>query len=312
MRNVKRANAFLWAFNALLGAGIVVFAVNFLILPQEDFLAGFDPDAPGDARPAAVVAQAQNDQALKGLRNPIEKQTAQAPAQVLSSFKAGLRGTMCSKDPAGGIAFIRSLARNTELVAYPGEAILFDGKPYDEFTGWKVMEVYKDRAVFSNGREKAELKLETNAASAAGMAAPGGVPGQPGARVNRQGQPYQPGNFKSQKLSATDNREVWGLDPQEMDWIFQNQEAIMDRDIQVAPYAGGGLRLEGVSGGSVGASRGLTAGDIVRDVNGVPLNSLADIKNLANNPSLKSQGTVRITLERAGKPMVLEYRPLGR
>jgi S1-C subfamily serine protease len=72
------------------------------------------------------------------------------------------------------------------------------------------------------------------------------------------------------------------------------------------------VRVESVAAGSVGAARGLMAGDIVRDVNGLPLNSLAELKNMMNNPAMKQSSGLRITVERAGKPLVLEYRPLPR
>jgi S1-C subfamily serine protease len=86
----------------------------------------------------------------------------------------------------------------------------------------------------------------------------------------------------------------------------------MDRDFQVAPYAGGGLRIENVNAGSVGAARGLVAGDVLREVNGQPLNNIADVRQLMSSGQMQKQTGLRLTIERAGKPVVIEYRPLPR
>ena len=86
----------------------------------------------------------------------------------------------------------------------------------------------------------------------------------------------------------------------------------MDSDFQVSPNAGGGVRIEGVAPGSIGAARGMMPGDVVRDINGQALNSIADLRQLMNNPAFKNQNGLRVTVERAGKPVVMEYRPLPR
>ena len=80
----------------------------------------------------------------------------------------------------------------------------------------------------------------------------------------------------------------------------------------MAPFAGGGLRIESVTAGSIGAARGLVAGDVIREVNGQALNNIGDVKTLMSNPTMKSQTGLRLTIERAGKPVVIEYRPLPR
>jgi len=86
----------------------------------------------------------------------------------------------------------------------------------------------------------------------------------------------------------------------------------MDSDFQVSPNAGGGVRLENVTPGTIAAARGLMAGDVVRDVNGQPLNSIQDLRTMLNNPGFRQQTGMRITVERGGRPVVLEYRPLPR
>jgi hypothetical protein len=203
------------------------------------------------------------------------------------------------------------MGRNVELVADMGEPILGpDGKLYEEFRGWVLAELSRDRAVFSNGAQKQVLTLDATSASGTGgaAAAPGGGAG----KTNRVGQPYAMENYKSRLLASAESRQVWGLDPDEIDWAIQNSDHIVDREFQVSPFAGGGLKIDNVGAGTIGSSRGLMAGDIVRDVNGQPLNNLGDIRTLMNNPAMRQQSGLRITVERAGKPFVLEYRPLPR
>lgn len=314
MRNVRIANGLLWVLNGLLGAGIVVFAFQYLIFPQDSgLLRGFDPAAAATARaPERPVPQA-SDEILKRLRNPLEKTMSRDPVpSVASSFRAALTGVMTGDDPSRGVAFLRLTTRNTEFVAFTGEPITCDGKPVDELVGWKLAEVHKDKAVFTNGKDRQVVALESDAKGGAAAGRPAGppAPGGPGTRVQRAGQPYQAESFRTQLLSSDERQQVWAVDPQEMDWLAQNQERVLDQDFQVSPMPGGGLRIESVQGGSIGATRGLSAGDVVKSVNGVPLNSLADLRSLAQNPSLRNQSSVRLTVERAGKVMVLVYQPL--
>ena len=312
MNDVKLLNRILWGVNTLLGAGIVVFSFQYLLFaPDAKYLKDFKQE---DDSPAAPVrAQDNSDGALRTLVNPVEKRVIDTTAKGPGNFKATLKGTLPSeKEPQRGVAFIKSTARNVELVAYVGDEILHEGKPFDEFRGWTLTTVSKDRALFtSKSGQKEELFLDLSPApvpGAPGASAPG--PSAGGRPAARAGQAYQSDQFKSRLLASADSRQVWGMDQDEIEWVSQNAEQIMDRDFQVAPYAGGGLRIENVNAGSVGAARGLVAGDVLREVNGQPLNNIADVRTLMNNPAMKQQTGLRLTIERAGKPVVIEYRPL--
>jgi hypothetical protein len=314
VNDVKILNRVLWGLNTLLGVGIVVFSFQYLLFaPEAKYLKDFKQE---DDAPTVVKGPSDaGDGALRSLTNPVEKRVVDTGAKTASNFKATLKGTLPSeKNPERGVAFIKSQGRNVELVAYMGEEILHEGKPFDEFRGWTLAAVSKDRAVFtSKSGQREELFLDLT---------PTPVPGTPGAAVpgpsaaskpgagNRTGQAYQSDQFKSRLLASADSRQVWGMDQDEIEWVSQNAEQIMDRDFQVAPYAGGGLRIESVNAGSVGAARGLVAGDVLREVNGQPLNNIADVRTLMNNPAMKQQTGMRLTIERAGKPVVIEYRPL--
>ncbi len=309
MRDVKLLNVLLWGLNGLLGAGILAFAWFFLLFPKD---AHSLKKYPWDDEAVVITKPppASDDGIMKSLPNPLEKRSPIEPPTGSNTFPAILKGTLASeKDPKSGVAFIKSKTRNVELVAYVGEEIREGDKPYEEFRGWKLVEVGKSHATFSNGSRQETLTLDLTAS-----APPGAVPGGPaaGARASRIGSAYQSTNFKSQLLSQTENRHVWGLDPDEIEWAMQNQDAIMDQAFQVSPSAAGGIRIDTVQAGSIGAARGLIAGDIIKEVNGQPLGSVADVKTLMTSPAMRAQTGMRITIERAGKPVVVEYRPLPR
>lgn len=305
MRDVRKANWLLWALNLALILGTVAFSFRYLIR-QHRYLADFVPDAAADDRREAPK-QALNDQSLR-MGNPVERRAEEIDRPAAPVFKAQLRGTLPSDDPRIATAFIKAPApKNTELVAYVGEPIVHDGKPFDEYRGWTLQKVSKDRAVFKGpGNLTQELVID----SASGPAGANPVSGKAAGRAAgaRAGQPYVAEQFKSRELTRTDSRVVWQIDPDEVEWAAQNAERLLDNDFRLSPNGGGGLRLESVTAGSIGAARGLVAGDVVRDVNGQPLNNVGDFRALMNNPAFKQASGLRITVERAGRPVVIEYR----
>jgi S1-C subfamily serine protease len=118
--------------------------------------------------------------------------------------------------------------------------------------------------------------------------------------------------YKSRLLAASEGRQIWGIDADEIAWAAANLPQILDRDLQVVPYAGGGLRVDAVAPDSIGAARGLLAGDVLREVDGRPVWGVSDLRPLPDNPNTKTPQSLRLTIERAGKPLLLEYRPLPR
>jgi hypothetical protein len=315
VNDAKLLNRGLWGLNGLIGIGILVFSYQYLLRAADSGLLKdlkLDDDGPS----VVVRTTDPGDGALKTLPNPIEKKIKE-PDSGSPQFKATLKGTLPSeKEPKRAVAFIKSTGRNAELVCYVDEEILQEGKPYEEYRGWTLASVGRDRATFVNRKgEKVELTIDQSMTAAPGSERAGPGPGSAipgGAKTSRIGQAYTSETFKSRLLASADTRQVWGLDQDEIEWAGQNVEQILDRDFQVAPYAGGGLRIENVTAGSIGAARGLVAGDVLREVNGQALNNLTDVKTLMSNPTMKSQTGLRLTIERAGKPVVIEYRPLPR
>lgn len=313
MNDVKLLNRALWGLNVVLGAGIIAFSFQYLLRPSDakEDMQDWNPEIE-TASPPPVVRK-DTDGALMTLVNPVEKPVRGDSAYRDNPFKATLKGTLPSeKDPKSAVAFIRSSGRNADLVAYVGEEIQQEGKPFEEFRGWALESVSKISATFINKKgERVNLTIDQSIAPP--PTGPGGA-GAPGAtgKGARIGQPYTSETYKSRLLASADSRQVWGMDQDEIEWAAQNLQQILDQDMQVSPYAGGGLRIEGVNAGSIGAVRGLLTGDVIREVNGLPLNNINDARTMMNNQGLKSQTGLRLSIDRAGKPMVIEYRPLPR
>ncbi|MGB9148632.1 MAG: type II secretion system protein N [Burkholderiales bacterium] len=74
---------------------------------------------------------------------------------------------------------------------------------------------------------------------------------------------------------------------------------------KLSPATGGGMLLEDVPPGSLAERLGLTQGDVVRQINGQPVNTMADLSRLY----AQFATTASITLDgsRGGKPLNLSY-----
>jgi hypothetical protein len=288
---VKRTRRLLWSVNALLAVSILAFGARTLAFPPKiDRLTDIDPRW-ADATPRAALPPPPNEEALRTLRNPLrppEGPTAPVRPPI------ALKGALPAEGSNRGAVFIK--VGSTETIALPGERILKDGRPFPEFAGWRLAEVWKDRAVFTNpSGERIEVAMDSAHESAA---------------ISRSaGDPYRPDLYRSRRIAFSEGREIWSIDEREVDWVGRNAETILDRELQLSLHAGGGVRLERLEAGSIGTARGFQPGDVVREINGRPINSLADLRLLfASAP----RNGFQLTLDRAGRPLVLEYRPLPR
>lgn len=310
MIDVKLLNRTLWGINLLLGAGLVAFSFHFLVRAQDprEFMRDFTPD--NDAPLPPVKPTDIDEGVLMMLSNPILRAEESNP-EVRGTLKASLKGTLPNeKNPRNAVAFLRSPIRNLELVAYVGEQVQQEGKPFDDTRGWMLESVSMGRASFVNrNNERVTLSIDqTLTPPPTGTSA---APQSTG-RNARMGQPYTSEAFKSRLLAQAGGQQVWGIDRDEIDWAAQNIQQILERDLQLSPYAGVGLRIEGITPRSIGALRGLLAGDVLKEVNGQSLNSMSDLQTMLSHQSLNSQAGLRLTIDRAGAPVMIEYRPLPR
>lgn len=285
------ARRLLWSLNGVLAAAILIFTARYLAYPPKvDRLTGVDPRW-SDATPQAALPPPPNEDALRTLRNPLQPSGGPTPASRPSMT---LKGALPTGESGRAAVFIKVGAMET--LARLGEGILKDGRPVQEFAGWRLTDVWKDRAVFTNLLgERFEIAIDSTDESAT-------LP-------IRGGEAYDPGLYRSRRLASSEGKEIWAIDELEIGWAGRHAESILDREIQLSLHAGGGLRIDRLEAGSIGTARGLQAGDVVREIDGRPLRSLADLRSiLAASP----RHVLQLTLERAGRTLVLEYRPTNR
>jgi hypothetical protein len=294
---IKTVNRALWGLNVLLAAALVAFCGRYLVAPAKiDRLSDLDLSAaaPSPPRPAP---EPPSEEALIHLQNPLQKPAGPKPPPL----DAVLKGALPASHSGNATAFIHSNVGHRETIARMGEPILRNGRPAPEFEGWLLSDLGKDFAVFTN-RQGDHVALEIESLRTSDPDADLRPP-------SPLGEPYRPEMYQSRRLAFTDNREIWGIDDRELDWAAQNLRRSLDRDIQISPGAGGGLRIDFLSPDSMPAARGMKLGDVLREVNGRPISSLGDLQAILSSPT---KTVVRLTLDRAGKPLVIEYRPLPR
>jgi hypothetical protein len=283
--------------NALLATALLAFTGRYLVAPARvDPLRDLDLSAaaPSPPRPAP---EAPSEKALIQLPNPLQKSPKPKPPPL----DAILMGALPASHSGNATAFLHSNAGHRETIARMGEPILRNGKADPEFEGWLLSDLGKDFAVFTNRHgERVALEIEALGTS---DREPDRRPPAP------LGEPYRPETYRSRRLAFTDNREIWGIDEKELDWAAQNLRRSLDRDVQISLGAGGGLRIDALSPDSMPAARGVRPGDILREVNGRPISSLGDLQAILSNPP---KSGLQLGLDRAGKSLVIEYRPLPR
>jgi hypothetical protein len=140
----------LWAVNGLLGLGIVAFALTPLVFPTSvNRLSDIDPTAAPPSPPRKPGDQ-PNEQALITLRNPLRpggEERTRRPDPTIS-----LHGALPTRDGVEGVAFIRT-AEDVSRVVPIGE----------EIQGWRLAELWKDRALFTDGNGRVmDLDLASN------------------------------------------------------------------------------------------------------------------------------------------------------
>lgn len=121
---------------------------------------------------------------------------------------------------------------------------------------------------------------------------------------------YDASSYNSRMLASSSNRQIWGVDPDEITWFMEHLNRIADTECKVRPHPGGGLKILEITPGSIWSARGLLAGDVVKNVNGKGIKSLDDVNQLRDNPTVYRRSTLSLMIERAGKPLLIEYRPI--
>ncbi len=105
---------------------------------------------------------------------------------------------------------------------------------------------------------------------------------------------------------------IWQLSAEERDRIKEGARDILE-EVEVSSYMNertkraDGMKVESIQESSLLRQRGLQEGDLVKKVNGTPVNSKTDVVNYVRDNQDHLQ-VVRVEIERKGKTMTLEYR----
>jgi general secretion pathway protein C len=156
--------------------------------------------------------------------------------------------------------------------------------------GAKLHAVYADRVVLSrNGRYEGLILKESGAALAPGAI----VSGAPRA-ANLGGIVRGSGN------QFTVNRESMLQQMQRPEFLSQ---------AMVVPNAGGGFLVREIQAGGLYEKLGVRVGDVIRSVNGQPINTMDDVMKIYQQlGGLQNASNVSIEVTRAGRSENLNYR----
>jgi general secretion pathway protein C len=105
-------------------------------------------------------------------------------------------------------------------------------------------------------------------------------------------------------VAATGNN-VYSLSRTELNNVLQDPRQ-MNYLGRIGMHPNGGVRLEQAPGGSLPSKLGLKEGDVIKNVNGQPVNSPGDLARLYQQFATLSQ--IRAEVIRGGAPMLLTYQ----
>ena len=297
MQQVKLFNFLLWGFNVLLGAGITLFAVVFLLIqrPLENVDPGEEEEGTGPPpRPPLDFAL------LRGLPNPVVKGMMDTGrSTVVGDFNPEYLGGW------GDTVFIKLGGKDT--LAEVQKPIAYVNDQGDEVVigGWQLISFDENTATFSDGaRQHVARRKEEGGGGEIGGATSGRR------RTDQAGKEYDPNKYTTRLRpgSAEAGRPVYEVDPEEAAWAQQNADAVLANDVQLSVYGGGGLQVTSVNPGSIAEARGIKGQDVIRSVNGAQVMGLADLKKIQTQMAASKTTTMTLELERAGRIVYIEYR----
>lgn len=240
---------------------------------------------------------------LKPVQAPSTAMTALAPSAPVLDVQPLLTSGLFGTAEEGGVSNVPISSLNLVLagvVAAGGESyalISVDGQPQepfaigDEVTAGAVLDsVFPDRVILMRAGVAESLLLE-------GLAAPLDVAAPPQAAAAAAGSERyaeivrnSPNQFYVPRSLVNDQLKK----PQEL-----LTQALM------VPNAGGGYAVHEVQAGGAFEKLGLQVGDVVRSINGQPLNSVNDAMRMYQQ--LRFLRDVRLEVVRGGQSETLQY-----
>lgn len=228
--------------------------------------------APGAAPAAAPATLATSSEAARRL-------FGEAPAATtVPSSNAGIRlkGVYAIDGKTLSAAVVNTGGKRDSAVRV-GEEI----QP-----GTRLASVHPDHIIISQGGMRERIDLERRTAA---------LPSRPrGAELQGFRLTVAAAGNNAYSLSRTELNNVL-QDPRQMNYLGR-----------IGMHPNGGVRLEQAPGGSLPSKLGLKEGDVIKNVNGQPVNSPGDLARLYQQFATLSQ--IRAEVIRGGAPMLLTYQ----
>ena len=299
MKSAKQLTVAFWTLNILLGLAIVAYAATAFIGRRDDPLKDIrDAGAEAGRGPAAGASYVRDIAPMQRVA-VIENKTRTAvpgPSVNLGEF-ISLISVM--SDTA---SFQLTSDPSTQFWMDPGDAVdrVLQGRLPDDAVartkGWKVKTLLKaeKKVVFINDKQEEQFLLVGTPADLTGI------------DPTLAGRAFNAGDYQTKETLSHPTRKSFLMDPNEINWAIANQDAVLANDAAFAPVDGG-LRMSYVRPGSVLQARGFAADDVIQRVNGLPIASLEDVRNLKTNPQFQNARVVSVVVNRAGQQVYLTY-----
>jgi general secretion pathway protein C len=177
------------------------------------------------------------------------------------------------------------------LISVDGATELPYGVGQDVSAGAKVHAVYGDRVVLRRGGTLETLPLKEFESKLA-----------PGSIVSGA-----PAPSTSSNIVRAQGPNSFAVAREGINRQMQTPEFLSQA--QMVPNAGGGFLVRQIQAGSLYERLGLRAGDVIRSVNGQPINNIDEVMRLYQQlGGLDNVGQLSVEVSRAGKPETLNYQ----
>lgn len=193
---------------------------------------------------------------------------------------------------------------NSLAIFSRGEETFVTRKGREVAPGTLLSEIKKDRVVLSVGAEKRELMLFSDKQPARGGARqPAGASAAAAAQASAAAnQMTQTDTIK--QLDSTS----WAVDRKEIDQAVSNMSQLITQLRVVPNMVDGqtqGFKVFNIRPGSLFTQIGIQDGDIVKEINGAPMNGIdVAYQAMAN---LQNQTSIQLTIVRRNQPLTFSY-----
>jgi general secretion pathway protein C len=296
------AKKLLWAIGAsfLLASGISMY-MSYLLIPQEEARVPQrtlnEPIAteksPLDEKARKVILERNIFNSDGELGDALEtpKKSRQVPTGQLveSDLPLKLKGVIFAGDPFNGLAMIENEQKRRTMSYIVGDMVINNAR---------LIEVYDDRVILERNGRREYIELEEFAINRSRRKAKAGGSGS---RLGRIASRPPPGTYREEgferdgmdiKLTEEFKRSL--LSPDRMAKVLQDAKAepnMVNGELR-------GFRLTRIRESSIYEKAGFQNGDVVEEINGIPLRDAAGAIRLLQQ--LRSARDIEVRVNRGG------------